>query len=94
MSDEEEEVVDPKGSVDAKCIATKECAKLLRQKRRPLVFADTAPEAAHLLKVLQAHGIAAQPEAMGFREGADTCELMGDCYVWKSDWDLFRRTTW
>jgi len=38
----------------------KECAKLLRQKRRPLVFADTAPEAAHLLKVLQAHGIAAR----------------------------------
>jgi len=29
MSDEEEEVVDPKESVDTKCKATKECAKLL-----------------------------------------------------------------
>lgn len=35
----------------------RECTKLLRQKRRPLVFADTANEADHLLRVLTAEGL-------------------------------------
>ena len=38
----------------------RECTKLLRQGRRPLVFADTSHEAAHLLGVLNRKGIAAK----------------------------------
>ena len=38
----------------------RECSKLIKQGRRPLVFADTAKEAEHLLGVLSGHGLCAR----------------------------------
>ena len=38
----------------------REASKLLRQGRRPLLFANTAPEAEHLLAVLRAKGLRAR----------------------------------
>ena len=38
----------------------REASKLLKQGRRPLLFANTAPEAEHLLAVLRAKGLRAR----------------------------------
>ena len=46
-------------SVMAEAFA-RECGKLLKQKRRPLCFADTAHEAEHLIAVLNQKGVRAR----------------------------------